>query len=148
MSSFKGRADIPQPHQSLKLSIKIVCNLPQISLPLVFSLDASQKLERSMAVGDLQKPPLWLGLEMLMRGSFRGLLLLAGGSVVASILAWHVFETRFYRAAIPAEIGLTFDFATTSSDTSLSDLFSIAPINACGGAIFKLTDAATAAISE
>jgi len=117
-------------------------------LPLAFSLDASEKLERFMAVGDLQKPPLWLGLEMLTRGSLRGLLLLAGGGVVASILAWHVFETRFYRAAIPAEIALTFDFATTSSDTSLLDLFSIAPIKACGGAILKLTDTAAAAISE
>src|SRR5215831_4530278 len=97
MSAFKGKADITRPHQSLKLSIKIVCNLPQISLPLAFSLDASEKLERFMAVGDLQKPPLWLGLEMLTRGSLRGLLLLAGGGVVASILAWHVFETRFYR---------------------------------------------------
>jgi hypothetical protein len=145
---FCPNAGIVWPHQSLNASLKIVCNLPQMCLSRASSLYASQKLERSMAVGDLQKPPLWLGLETLTRGSLRGLLLLVGALVVASILGWHVYETRFYRAKIPAEIGLTFDFATTSSDTSLWDLFSIAPIKACGGAILKLSDTAAAVISE
>jgi hypothetical protein len=101
-----------------------------------------------VAVENLQKPPLWLGLETLVRGGPRALLLLVGGVVVAAVLSWHVFETRFYRAAIPAEIGLAFDFATTDSNTTLSDLLSIAPLKACGGAIFKLTDTAVTLISE
>ena len=101
-----------------------------------------------MAVENIQKPPLWQGLEMLVGDSPRALLLLAGGIVVSIVLSWHVFETRWYRAAVPAEIGLTFGFATTGSDSRFSDLLSIAPSGACGGAIFKLTDASATAISE
>ena len=98
-----------------------------------------------MSVEDLQKPPLWLGLERL---SLRVLLLLAAVVAVASVLSWQIFETRFYRAAIPAQIGLAFGFAATGSDTRLSDILSIAPLKACGGAVFKLTDTAVTAVGE
>lgn len=98
-----------------------------------------------MTVEDLQKPPLWLGMKTLGPGA---LLLLAGGVVFAAVLYWQIFETQFYRAAVPPEIGLTFDFAATGSNTTLSDVLSIAPLKACGGAIFKLTDTAVKAIEE
>ena len=83
-----------------------------------------------------------------MSGGPRTLLLLAGGIVVAAVLGWHVVETRFYRAALPAEIGLSFDFATTGSNVSVLGAVFLFDRKACGGAIFDLTDTTVAAIRE
>lgn len=57
--------------------------------------------------------------------------------------AW---ETSFYRGAIPAEIGLSFGLATTGSTMSLWMVAVPIRHSACGGAIFKLSDATIAAI--
>jgi hypothetical protein len=97
-----------------------------------------------MTVQDFQKPALWLGIETL---SLRRLLLLIGGFAVAAVVYWQIYETRFYRAAIPAQIGLTFSFATTGSNVSLWDGGLFAQ-EACGGAIFNLSDTAAIAISQ
>ena len=88
-----------------------------------------------MAIENSQKPLLWLGFETLVSGGSRTLLLLAGGIVVAAVLGWHVVETRFYRAALPAEIGLSFDFATTGSNVSVLGAVFLFDRKACGGAI-------------
>ena len=64
------------------------------------------------------------------------------------MLGWFVYETRFYRAAIPPQIELTFGLATTGSDTSIWEATLPIPLKACGGAIFKLTDTAAAAIRK
>ena len=101
-----------------------------------------------MAIENSQKPLLWLGFETLVSGGSRTLLLLAGGIVVAAVLGWHVVETRFYRAALPAEIGLSFDFATTGSNVSVLGAVFLFDRKACGGAIFDLTDTTVAAIRE
>ena len=101
-----------------------------------------------MAIENSQKPPLWLGFETLLSGGPRMLLLLTGGIVVAAMLAWHVFETRFYRAAIPVDIGLTFNFATTGSNVRLWGTMFRFDRKACGGAIFNLSDTSVAAIRE
>jgi hypothetical protein len=98
-----------------------------------------------MAVEDLQKPPLWLGMEKL---GTRALLLLAGSVVVAAVLFWQIFETRFYRNAIPAEIGLALNFATTGSDVSLWGALFRFDRKACGGAIFNLSDSTAGAIRK
>jgi hypothetical protein len=64
------------------------------------------------------------------------------------VLGWTVFKTKFYRAAIPAEIGITFGLATTGSDTSFWGATLGFDRKACGGAIFELTDATVDAIRE
>ena len=101
-----------------------------------------------MAIENSQKPPLWLGIETLLRCGPRLLLLLVGGAVVAAVLYWQVFETRFYRAAIPAQIGLTFGFATTGSNVSLWGAAFAFDRKACGGAIFDLSNTTVATIRE
>ena len=101
-----------------------------------------------MAIENSQKPPFWLGFETLVSGGARMLLLLIGGVVVAAVLGRQVFETRFYRAAIPADIGLTFNFATTGSNVSLWGAMFRFDRKACGGATFNLSDTSVAAIRE
>ena len=101
-----------------------------------------------MAIENSQKPPLWLGIETLPRRGPRLFLLLVGGVVVAVVLYWQVFETRFYRAAIPAQIGLTFGFATMGSNISLWGAAFAFDRKACGGAIFDLSNTTVATIRE
>jgi hypothetical protein len=97
-----------------------------------------------MAVEDFQKPALWLGLEAL---GLRGCLLLAGGIVVAAVLFWEVFNTLHYRKAIPADIGLAFNFATRGSNVSLYGM-RMFDRKFCGGAIFDMSNSTTDAIRK
>jgi hypothetical protein len=61
------------------------------------------------------------------------------------LLGWSVLNTKFYRAALPAEIGITFSLAITGSNTSFWEVGQ--PIHkACGGAIFELNETTLAAI--
>lgn len=98
-----------------------------------------------MAVEKFQKPALWLGLEAL---NLRGGLLLAGGVVVAAVLGWQISETRFYRKAIPTDIGLAFNFATRGNDASLYGAAFMSDRKACGGAIFDLSNSTADAIRK
>jgi hypothetical protein len=98
-----------------------------------------------MAVENFQKPPLWLGLEAL---GLRAFLLLAGGVVIGTVLFWHVYETLHYRKAIPADIGLAFNFATRGSDVSIYGALFMFDRKACGGAIFDMSDSTADAIRK
>jgi hypothetical protein len=64
------------------------------------------------------------------------------------MVGWSVFKTKFYRAAIPAEIELTFSLATTGSSMSLWEALLPIRHKACGGAIFELSDTTLAAIHD
>jgi hypothetical protein len=66
----------------------------------------------------------------------------------ASLLGWSVLETRFYRAAIPAEIEIAFGLATTGSSTSFWEAALPIRHKACGGAIFELSDTMLTAIRD
>jgi hypothetical protein len=100
-----------------------------------------------MTTANSQTPPLWSGIKVLACRP-KLLLLIVGGLLAALVLNWFVYETRFYRAAIPAEIGLSFDFATTGSNVSFLGAVFLFDRKACGGAIFELTDTTVAAIHE
>ena len=81
--------------------------------------------------------------------SLRAQILLVIGCVVgAEVIAWSVYKTRFYRAAIPADIGLTIGFASTSSSASIWDAMLPIRPKACGGAIFELNNATAAALRD
>jgi hypothetical protein len=80
--------------------------------------------------------------------SLHGILLIAGGAIAALWVGWRILETNFYRNAIPAEIGLTWDLATTGSDSSLITALLPIPPKACGGAIFGLAAAAAEAVKH
>jgi hypothetical protein len=80
--------------------------------------------------------------------SLHGILLIAGGAIAALWVGWRILETNFYRNAIPAEIGLTWDLATTGSDSSLITTLLPIPPKACGGAIFGLAAAAAEAVKH
>src|SRR5205807_8449600 len=58
----------------------------------------------------------------------------------ATVFGWSVLETRFYRAAIPAEIEITFGLATTGSSMNFWETAMPIRPKACGGAIFELSD--------
>jgi hypothetical protein len=84
-----------------------------------------------------------------MTGRGRKFLKLALGVAIALVtitLVWKVFETSFYRRALPSELE-TKGFATTQSDMNL--LVALLPLRheACGGAIFRMTDQVRAAIT-
>jgi hypothetical protein len=98
-----------------------------------------------MAVENFQKPALWSRLEVL---GLRGCLLLAGGVIVSAVLFWHVFDTLHYRKAIPADIGLAFNFATTGSNVSLYGAVFMFDRKACGSAIFDMSDSTADAIRK
>ena len=59
-----------------------------------------------------------------------------------------MFKTRFYRAAIPAKIDLTFGFATTGSNMSLWEAMLPLRPKACGGAIFGLSNTMVTALQD
>ncbi|HZP68743.1 MAG TPA: hypothetical protein VFB29_02260 [Pseudolabrys sp.] len=98
-----------------------------------------------MAAENFQKPPVWLGIEAL---GLRAFLLLAAGVVIAAVLFWHVYETLHYRKLIPADIGLTFNFATRGSDVSLWGALFMFDRKACGGAIFDMSGSTADAIRK
>ena len=82
-----------------------------------------------------------------LRHSLRAQVLLAlAGITATAVLGWSVLETRFYRAAVPAEIDLTFNLATTGSSMSLWEVLMPIRHKACGGAIFGLGDTTVTAI--
>ena len=64
------------------------------------------------------------------------------------LLGWSVLKTRFYRAAIPAEIEITFSLATTGSSMSIWEAALPLRPKACGGAIFELSNTTIAAIRD
>jgi hypothetical protein len=66
----------------------------------------------------------------------------------AMLLGWSVLKTRFYRAAIPAEIEITFSLATTGSSMSVWEAVLPLRHEACGGAIFELRGTTLAAIRD
>ena len=76
------------------------------------------------------------------------MLLALAGLTATAVLGCSVLKTKFYRAAIPAEIDLTFNPATTGSSMSLWDLLLPIRHEACGGAIFGLGDTTVTAIER
>jgi hypothetical protein len=84
-----------------------------------------------------------------LRNSLWGQVGLAlGGIGVAVVLGYSVLQTRFYRQAIPAEINLTFNLATTGSSMSLWEVLLPIRHKACGGAIFGLSETTATALEK
>jgi hypothetical protein len=70
------------------------------------------------------------------------------GSVGLIVLGGRVLETRFYRAAMPPEIELAFDLATTASGMSLLEAATPLRHEDCGGAIFGLSNRMAASLRD
>ena len=67
---------------------------------------------------------------------------------VAMSVGCSALHTQHYRSALPAEIETTFGLATTGSSSSILDLFAGGRMEACGGAIFKLSDKTISAVRD
>jgi hypothetical protein len=70
------------------------------------------------------------------------------GSVGLIVLGGRALETRFYRAAMPPEIELAFDLATTASGMSLLEAATPLRHEDCGGAIFGLSNRMAASLRD
>jgi hypothetical protein len=63
-------------------------------------------------------------------------------------LHWTVLSTRFYRAAIPEQLELTYSLPTKGSDVSILAAMAGARQQACGGVLFDLTAKTASLITE
>jgi hypothetical protein len=68
--------------------------------------------------------------------------------MAVDVIGWSVLKTRFYRAAIPAQIGIAIGPTITGSSMGFWEAMLPIRHKACGGAIFVLSDTTLAAIRD